>query len=124
MADLNLRNVSEELIRGLKIEAAERGVTMREVAVERLTGASRGRGNGKGSKDRSAAVPGAGGEVGTARGRKRNAAVDVEGRGGAAKAGGSAVAKAEKRVGVCEHGAAKGSYCGFCFGPAKIKGDS
>jgi hypothetical protein len=33
MADLNLRNVTEELVKGLKMEAARRGTTMREYCV-------------------------------------------------------------------------------------------
>lgn len=37
MANLNLRNVPADLIRALKIEAAETNVTLREVCIDRLS---------------------------------------------------------------------------------------
>ena len=36
VAVLNLRDVDPEIIKSLKVEAALRGVTMRDVAIERL----------------------------------------------------------------------------------------
>jgi hypothetical protein len=36
MADLNIRNVPDELLRQLKIEAVECGQTLRELAIEKL----------------------------------------------------------------------------------------
>jgi hypothetical protein len=36
MSDLNIRKVPDDLIRALKIEAAENGKTLRDVCIERL----------------------------------------------------------------------------------------
>lgn len=49
MTDLNLRGIDEEVVKSLKREAVERGVSMKEVAVERLRGCSPKESDGGGS---------------------------------------------------------------------------
>ena len=37
MTNLNIRNFPEDLLRALKVEAAERGTTLREVSIDLLS---------------------------------------------------------------------------------------
>jgi hypothetical protein len=94
--DLHLRNVDPEIVKGMKIEAATRGVTLTRVAMERLGGKSGANGASEGggaAKVRRGVGKGSG--VG---GRKRGAGRDVDG--GVSGAGEEGVV--EVRPGLCQ----------------------
>lgn len=88
MPSLNIRNMSDTLMKRLKSEAALAGKTMREYVIGKLESTN---GGGIPNVPRADTVP-------AARGRKPSPREPV----------------ASVTVGECEHGTPVGKWCGFC----------
>jgi hypothetical protein len=102
MPSLNIRNISDTLMKRLKSESALAGVTLREYVIGKLGE------NGRPCNNHRAVVPESGGEVRRDEGRQPDAAGGVE--------------KRPVRAGKhCPHGKEKGYHCGMCGGLAKVE---
>lgn len=115
---LNIRNVSERLVKRLKLEAAILGVTLRAYVVERLENggdALEGFGGKEvaGSPSPKEKDEGSGGVQGVRGGAKVRAGGRREPGSGGGVAGGKGVGER------CAHGTVVGEYCGYCFGVAR-----
>lgn len=117
--DLNIRNVNEALVKALKVEAARRGMTLREIVIEKL-----GSGRDVTPVTAEGQEPKETGELQETEERagvppvRGDGGVRVVGRGSHQSRGGAG--RVPKKARTCPHGKEKGWHCGLCGGLAKV----
>ena len=132
MPSLNIRNMSDTLMKRLKVGSAEAGVTLREYVIGKLEGGNgEDRSSGTVESKRGTKVSAAGErEAGITRRSAEPAPVERKGVGvrlDAVAEVGRGVGKVsvetpapKKLVQTCPHGKEKGWNCGLCGGQAKV----
>ena len=136
MATLVIRRIEETLLKKVRHEAVDRGISLRELVIEKLGGAH-GEGADSGAVEskrgaavgtrgrRKAEVAGRGAEPDRVESTARRVGVRLdavsEGGGGTGKVSVETAAPAPKKlVKTCPHGTEKGWKCGLCGGLAKV----